>query len=113
VIHIKNIRISTETDAQRACADVNGIPFGSMDLSRLFQCNSFSREHTRLTSQMLLKTLNRSSKALGDRAARAESFRMLATLPPETVLIPGHGETTTLADELKNNPVMKRALNDR
>ena len=77
-------------------------------------CYWFEDEGVCFTGDTLLKGgAARSSRRLGDRTARAQSFRMLATLPPATRLIPGHGETTTLAEELQNNPVMKRALHGR
>jgi hypothetical protein len=31
-------------------------------------------------------------------------------LPPETQLLPGHGDPSTLADELQNNPFVQEAL---
>lgn len=33
--------------------------------------------------------------------------RKLLTLPPETVVLPGHGGETTIGDELKNNPFVR------
>ena len=38
------------------------------------------------------------------------SIRKVMTLPPETVLLGGHGEPTTLADEAAQNPYVRRAL---
>lgn len=41
----------------------------------------------------------------GDEALLLRSIRdQIFTLPPETVLFPGHGPQTTVAFELKNNP---------
>lgn len=45
-----------------------------------------------------------------DPAALDESIRKVMTLPPETVLLGGHGEPTTLADEAARNPYVRRAL---
>lgn len=46
----------------------------------------------------------------GDREALYVSLRKLKRLPPETRVYPGHGDTTTLGDELKHNRAFLRAL---
>lgn len=46
----------------------------------------------------------------GDGIALYASLRRIAELPPETVVIPGHGPDTTVAQELRNNPYMHEAL---
>ncbi|MGA0334243.1 MAG: MBL fold metallo-hydrolase [Kiritimatiellia bacterium] len=46
----------------------------------------------------------------GDTATLFRSLRKLATLPPETRVLPGHGPATTLAEELQSNPYMIQAL---
>lgn len=38
------------------------------------------------------------------------SIRKVMELPPETVLLGGHGEPTTLANEAQHNPYVRRAL---
>lgn len=38
------------------------------------------------------------------------SIRKVMALPPETVLLGGHGEPTTLADEAEQNPYVRRAM---
>jgi glyoxylase-like metal-dependent hydrolase (beta-lactamase superfamily II) len=48
----------------------------------------------------------------GDTAALMESLRGLAKLPADTVVIPGHGPTTTLRDELETNPYLDEAMRD-
>lgn len=45
-----------------------------------------------------------------DEAALNDSIRKVMKLPPETVLLGGHGEPSTLADEAANNPYVRRAL---
>ena len=35
-----------------------------------------------------------------------ESLRNLAALPPDTVVYPGHGDATTIAEELRSNPFL-------
>ncbi len=37
-----------------------------------------------------------------------QSLRMLAQLPDETVVLPGHGDRTTIGEELAHNPYMDR-----
>jgi glyoxylase-like metal-dependent hydrolase (beta-lactamase superfamily II) len=44
----------------------------------------------------------------GDAAALVVSIRsQIYTLPPETILIPGHGPNTTVKDEMENNPYIQ------
>lgn len=38
------------------------------------------------------------------------SVRKVMQLPPETTLLPGHGETTTLKDEWETNPYVRQIL---
>ncbi len=44
----------------------------------------------------------------GSMAAMRRSLAALAKLPPETVVIPGHGESTTIGAEVAGNPFMER-----
>ena len=44
----------------------------------------------------------------GSMAAMRQSLAALATLPPETDVIPGHGPTTTIGREVAENPFMER-----
>ena len=46
----------------------------------------------------------------GDDEAMAGSLRRLAALPPETVVLPGHGPATTIALERRRNPYLAAAL---
>ena len=46
----------------------------------------------------------------GDDAAMAASLRRLASLPPETRVLPGHGPATTIASERAINPYLVAAL---
>ena len=46
----------------------------------------------------------------GDDAAMAASLRRLASLPPETRVLPGHGPATTIARELRVNPYILSAV---
>ena len=44
----------------------------------------------------------------GSMAAMRRSLAALATLPPATDVIPGHGSTTTIGREVAENPFMER-----
>ena len=47
----------------------------------------------------------------GDEREMLSTLRTLATaLPPETVLLPGHGPSTSLSAELATNPYLRRAI---
>ncbi len=41
-----------------------------------------------------------------------ESIRKIMKLPPETRLLPGHGDVTTLGDELETNPFVQMAMEE-
>jgi hydroxyacylglutathione hydrolase len=42
--------------------------------------------------------------------ALCHSVRRIMTLPPDTTLLPGHGEPTTLGDELKHNAFVQQIM---
>ena len=54
-------------------------------------------------------SVGRSDLPLSDPAALDRSLRRVATLPPETVVHPGHGPLTTIAAELRTNPFLNGA----
>jgi hydroxyacylglutathione hydrolase len=45
-----------------------------------------------------------------DHAALEESVRKIMRLPPETRLLPGHGEVSTLSEECENNDYVREIL---
>lgn len=47
----------------------------------------------------------------GDASAIMESLSRLTSLPDETIVIPGHGPTTTIRQEKHNNPYLEPELN--
>lgn len=51
-------------------------------------------------------SIGRSDLPLSDPDALQRSLERLATLPPETVVHPGHGPSTTIAQELRSNPFL-------
>ena len=42
----------------------------------------------------------------GSMASMRKSLESLAQLPPQTLVIPGHGPSTTIGNEVANNPFM-------
>jgi glyoxylase-like metal-dependent hydrolase (beta-lactamase superfamily II) len=51
-------------------------------------------------------SIGRTDLPLSDAAAMRRSLERIATLPPETVVYPGHGPVTTIAEELATNPFL-------
>ncbi len=43
----------------------------------------------------------------------AKSIARVMKLPKETRLLPGHGERSTLEEEMRNNPYVQEAVNAR
>ncbi len=48
-----------------------------------------------------------------DPAAMGRSIQRAMELPPETRLMPGHGDPSTLAEERRSNPYVRAALSQR
>ncbi|MEY4608967.1 MAG: hypothetical protein RL625_1184 [Gemmatimonadota bacterium] len=53
-------------------------------------------------------SIGRTDLPLCDRTAMAASLRRLATLPPELIVHPGHGPSTTIGTERASNPYLVR-----
>lgn len=71
-------------------------------------CFYFEADHLLLTGDTLFAgSCGRTDFPGGDRAALAASLKRLAALPPETDVIAGHGETTTIARECATNPYLR------
>jgi glyoxylase-like metal-dependent hydrolase (beta-lactamase superfamily II) len=45
-----------------------------------------------------------------DHAVLQNSIRRIMQLPPQTQLLPGHGGSSTLADEMRDNPYVQEAM---
>lgn len=62
--------------------------------------------HFVITGDALFRgSIGRTDLARGDYATLVKSIRdKLLTLPPDTVVLPGHGPETTITDELQSNP---------
>ncbi len=53
-------------------------------------------------------TIGRTDLPGGDHALMEQTLReVVATLPPETIVIPGHGPTSSMASELAHNPYLR------
>ena len=71
-------------------------------------CLHFEAEHLLLTGDTLFAgSCGRTDFPGGSMQTLAASLKRLATLPPETDVIPGHGASTTIARELASNPFLK------
>jgi hydroxyacylglutathione hydrolase len=51
-------------------------------------------------------SIGRTDLPLSDGAAMQRSLARVATLPPETLVLPGHGGETTIGAELASNPFL-------
>ena len=51
-------------------------------------------------------SIGRTDLPLSDGRRLAASLARIAELPPDTILYPGHGPATTLAEELRTNPFL-------
>ncbi len=73
-------------------------------------CYWFKEENVCFTGDTLFKgSCGRTDLPGGDGRVLAQSLKTLATLPPETRIISGHGEETTIAHELKTNFFLQSA----
>lgn len=71
-------------------------------------CLHFENEHLLITGDTLFAgSCGRTDFPGGSMATLSRSLKRLATLPPETDVIPGHGPATTIARELASNPFLK------
>ena len=85
--------------------------------SALFYCQSenvaFSNQHSEcgvaFSGDTLFRmSIGRTDFAEGSWQDMERSLRTIATLlPPDTLILPGHGPQTTLSDELAHNPYMR------
>ncbi len=63
------------------------------------------REGVVITGDTLfLGSIGRTDFYGGDHALIMKSLAKLAALPPKTVVLPGHGPSSTIGNELENNP---------
>jgi glyoxylase-like metal-dependent hydrolase (beta-lactamase superfamily II) len=62
---------------------------------------------------IIMGAVGRTDLPDSDPAALYESIRNVMRLEPETTLLPGHGEQSTLAEEIAGNPYVQEALQGR
>ena len=68
---------------------------------------SFNGEGVALCGDLLfVGSIGRTDLPLSDPSAMNESLARIATLPGHTVVHPGHGESTTIGEELMSNPFL-------
>lgn len=51
-------------------------------------------------------SVGRTDLPLANPAHMADSLRLISALPPDTVVYPGHGRSTTIGAELRSNPFL-------
>lgn len=72
-------------------------------------CFHFAEFHVLFSGDTLFQgTVGRTDLQGGDGRVLAQSLRLLAQLPSETRILPGHGPETRLADEFRLNPFLKK-----
>lgn len=103
--------------AEKTLKEGDKIRFGSHTLQVLetpghsqgsvtFYCKE---EHIAFTGDTLFRhSIGRTDFAGGNMFQIINSLRMMAQLPDETVVYAGHGETTSIGEELAHNPYMDR-----
>lgn len=68
---------------------------------------SFTGEGVALSGDLLFAgSIGRTDLPLSDPFAMDRSLERFATLPPETIVHPGHGPSTTIGAELETNPFL-------
>jgi hydroxyacylglutathione hydrolase len=62
---------------------------------------------------IIMGAVGRTDLPDSDPAALYESIRKVMRFEPETTLLPGHGEQSTLAEEIAGNPYVQEAMQGR
>ena len=71
-------------------------------------CYYFSSERLLLSGDTLFAgSVGRTDLPGGDMTALVDSLRLLASLPDDTLVIPGHGPHTTIGEEKRSNPFLR------
>lgn len=72
-------------------------------------CFLFEKEHVLFSGDTLFHlSVGRTDLPTGSNKTVESSLQKLVVLPPETKVYPGHGPSTTIGDELRLNPYLKR-----
>lgn len=65
----------------------------------------FKEENTMFVGDFIFKgSIGRCDLPTGDEQAMKESIEMIKNYPSQTIIYNGHGESTTLEEEIKSNP---------
>ena len=71
-------------------------------------CLLFPANRTVFSGDTLFQgSVGRTDLAGGDARTLGQSLKKLAALPDDWTVYPGHGPSTTIGDEMKNNPYMR------
>lgn len=101
----------------RYLADGESVTFGNHTLtvlhtpghSRGSVCFYCPDEQVLFSGDTLFRhSIGRTDLEGGSMLQIIQSLRMLAQLPDDTQVLPGHGDTTTIGEELAHNPYMDR-----
>ncbi len=77
--------------------------------SRGSVCFHIADENLLLSGDTLFqRSIGRTDLHGGSMMQIIQSLRLLAQLPDETLILPGHGPSTTMGDELRTNPFLDR-----
>ena len=77
--------------------------------SRGSVCFHLTEEKVLFTGDTLFRqSIGRTDLAGGSMMQIIQSLRLLAQLPDETIILPGHGPQSTMGDELRSNPFLDR-----
>lgn len=72
-------------------------------------CFYFKRDNLLFSGDTLFKTsVGRTDLDGGSKTSLVKSLNKLASLPDKTIVLPGHGDHSTLGDISRNNPYMNR-----
>ena len=82
-----------------------------------FVCNGCVKEHNcpmrkkfyiskSRWGQSPVQLVGRTNFPSGSMSRLMDSLKKLTALPPKTVVVPGHGPETTIAEEIRSNPFL-------
>ncbi|MBN1486566.1 MAG: MBL fold metallo-hydrolase [Anaerolineae bacterium] len=111
-----HIAYTPSPDPTLALTDGQVLALGSLNLQILHTpghtpgsiCLYIPEEKSLITGDTLFAgSVGRTDLPGGEAQALSQSLKRLLTLPPETTIYPGHGPTSTLAEEKSHNPWLK------
>lgn len=99
-------------------SDLDELSFGEISLKVVHtpfhtegsSCLYLEKEKTLFSGDALFKlSIGRTDLKGGSEKKVGDSLRKLSKLPPETKILPGHGPSTILSDEIRFNPYFQLA----